>query len=403
MRRTQKIFIVIAASGLLSVLVLFLWPRAIEIAPLDATDNDNGAVREEPYVSPFKHAPPFPVKAIYLTPYSAASQKRFSDLLSWVKESELNAMVIDIKDATGRVYFNSNEPLAREIGATDEAFLDLRDIVTTLHANGIYAIARMVVFQDPILANARPQWAVQYSDGRVWRDDKGLSWLDPAAHEAWEYNFALAHEAIRAGFDEINFDYIRFPSDGDLERAVFPIWQEQTTMVEAMERFYEATWRELSVTGAKLSADIFGLSFYDSGDLGIGQQLERILPYFDYVAPMTYPSHYGPGLFGFSQPALHPYEVVLTTLQKGQQRINALAATVVDPAATTTDIVERARAVKPYGDFAKVRPWLQDFDLLGIPYTKAMVEAQIRAAKDAGAFGFMLWDPHNTYTRNLFD
>lgn len=388
--------------AIVCTLILFLRPHAIEITSQDIQNAGLAQSKKEEYVSPFQNKHPFEVKAIYVTPYTAVSEKRFSSLLDWVDKSELNAMVIDIKDATGKVYFKSNTTLAQQSGATKEAILDLPALVGALHKRGIYAIARIVVFQDPLLAKARPEWAVQYSDGRVWRDNKGLSWMDPAATQVWEYNFAIATEAARAGFDEINFDYIRFPSDGDLKNAVFPHWQERLTKAQAMQKFYGALWDRFSYEGIKVSADIFGLSFYDLGDLNIGQELERIVPYFDYVAPMTYPSHYARGSFGFSNPAMHPYEIVLRTLKKGNERIALLASRIVDPTATPSDVVIAARSARPYGDLSRVRPWVQDFDLLGVPYTKDMILEQIRALQEAKAFGFMLWDPSNEYTRSAF-
>ncbi len=389
-------YLVIFVFGVVSLglIILFLEPNRFEFLPAQISD-------VEQYVSPFRNKPPFPVKAIYLTPYSAASSKRLPDLMNWINNTELNAVVVDIKDSTGKVFYPSQVRMAQESGAL-ESILKLNPLVRKLHENGIYAIARMVVFQDPILAQAHPEWAVQQKNGKVWKDNRGLSWLDPASKDVWEYNFVLAEEAIFAGFDEINFDYIRFPSDGDLDNAVFPIWQEQTSKVEIISSFFEALYQRLHPSGVKLSADLFGLTFYDKGDLNIGQRLEEAAGYFDYLAPMVYPSHFGGGVFGFTNPAEHPYEVIKITLTRGQERLVSLSAQILDTIGTPSVLALKLRAIHPDGKLAQVRPWLQDFDLETV-YTKKMILSEIQAAQEADSFGFMIWDPANEYTRNIFE
>ncbi len=335
--------------------------------------------------------PPEVVKAIYVTGWSAGSAKKMDYLVKLVEETEINAVVIDIKDYSGYVSYFINLPIIKESGALDEPrILKPNTLVKKLHEHQIYVIGRISVFQDSVLAKSHPEWAVRASStGELWKDRKGLAWMDPASREVWGYNLGIARDALARGFDEINFDYIRFPSDGNLEDMVFPFWREEVPMSGIMEDFFK--YLRGNLDGAKISADLFGLATIDRTDLGIGQVIEKVFPYFDYVAPMVYPSHYAAYVFGYQNPANYPYEVVKNSMAEATKRLVEYNTSQLE-GLSSSSVVVRHR-VK-----AKIRPWLQDFDL-GADYDAAKVRAQIKASDEAGGSGFMLWDPNNNYTR----
>jgi hypothetical protein len=403
----RKIIILFVVMGLLVGLVLLfrlLFVREVDLVGEQVSEliqEEEVKEEEEVYVSPFFGKEEFPVKAIYSTFYTA-SIGRFDALIDLINRTELNAIVVDIKDYSGKVGFDTENALAEKIGAEAIYIKDLNGLVRKLHSNNIYAIARITVFQDPILAEEVPALAIKTSQGKVWKDNKGLAWLDPAAKKVWDYNIDLAKEAAKLGFDEINFDYVRFPSDGDLETAVYPFWDEETLKSEIMRQFFEYLYNALAPLGIKTSVDIFGQTFYNTDDLGIGQLMEIVVPYFDYVSPMVYPSHYIKGFLGFQNPVSKPYEVVKTTLEVGQARLSILRQAIIDSSATNApEYVSKIRRIKPKGEMAKIRPWLQDFDL-GMEYGSAEVAAQIRASEETGSFGWMFWNASNVYTEAAF-
>ncbi|HEY4499839.1 MAG TPA: putative glycoside hydrolase [Candidatus Paceibacterota bacterium] len=327
--------------------------------------------------------PPAIVKALYATGWSAGYEKRLSYLIDLIKRSELNAIVIDIKDYTGKISYDTDIEKVNRYGAEEARITFPNKLIKRLHDEGIYVIGRMAVFQDQQLVLHRPELAVLSSSTKaVWRDRKGLAWIDAGSREAWEYNTTIAKEALQRGFDEINFDYIRFPSDGNLSDMIFPLSSATSSKTSILKQFFSYLRAELPM--AKTSADIFGLVLLQNNDQGIGQYLEDIIPYFDFIAPMVYPSHYASGSFGFANPAAHPYDVVYFSLEKGIQRIKK--AKIQNPNIT-----------------AQLRPWLQDFDL-GADYTANMIRAQIDAFDVAASTtpelngGWLLWSPSNVYT-----
>lgn len=320
---------------------------------------------------------PHSLKAVYMTACIAGTPSLRKNIVELIETTELNAVVIDIKDYSGGVSFETND--ARFLNAEGEnCFVqDMREFIASLHEKEIFVIGRISVFQDPIMTKLRPDLSVQKNDRTVWKDYKGLSFIDVSSREYWDYIVALSVASYKAGFDELNFDYIRFPSDGNMKDIYYPLSEEiisadrELGKARALEAFFSYLKEKLSVTGAVLSADLFGMTATNYDDLNIGQVLEYTLPYFDFVAPMVYPSHYPKTFLGFSQPAEKPYEVVKYSLDVAVKR-----------ASTTPQ---------------KIRPWLQDFDL-GAVYTKEMVRAQIQAVYDAGLTSWMLWDAANTYT-----
>jgi hypothetical protein len=222
--------------------------------------------------------------------------------------------------------------------------------------------------------------------------------MDPASKEVWDYNISLAKDAALKGFDEINFDYIRFPSDGDLSIMGFPAWDKTQSRREVLKSFYKYTSEQLK--DVKISADFFGLVTVNNDDLGIGQYLEDALPYFDFVCPMVYPSHYAANFLGFSNPAEHPYEIVKHSSEISYYR-RQIFVTRLKIALEQEKKLNPGRQPVTQVFAAKIRPWLQDFNL-GAIYTADMVKSQIEAAErfyKEDYVGFMLWNPSNYYTK----
>lgn len=333
----------------------------------------------EPIVVPASHiSTPESVRAIYMSAWVAGSSKLRSRLVSMIDTTELNAVIIDIKDSTGRVSFYTDDPLINSLGASEKRIADPKEFIEELHSKNIYVIGRISVFQDPYMTTKMPEWAItKKSDPTVaWKDRKGLSFLDPAKKEVWDYTIAVAQTAYDIGFDEINFDYIRYPSDGNIKDINYNL-SEGATRSSNIENFFKYLSLNLKKdVDIPISADLFGLTTTAVGedDMGIGQILNKALPHFDFIAPMVYPSHFPNGWNGYSNPAEKPYEVIHFTMQKAVEKSLALGFTA-----------------------DKIRPWLQDFDL-GANYTKELVRAQIDATHDAGLDSWMLWDPKNLYT-----
>lgn len=322
---------------------------------------------------------PSQVKAIYMTNWVAGEKTLREPLVKIVDETEINSIVIDIKDYTGRIAFEVSDPLLKELGAYERRIADIRGFIDELHGKNIYVIGRISVFQDHYLVNRRRELAVQKkSDGKVWKDFKGISWLDPGSKDVWKYVVALAKESHSVGFDEINFDYIRFPSDGNMKDVSYP-WSNGKQKTEVMKEFFVYLRDSLGNMGAPISADLFGMTTTSTDDLNIGQNMENALKYFDYVSPMVYPSHYPPGFNNYKNPSDKPYEVVKFALDGAVEKaVNA----------STTPL--------------KIRPWLQDFNL-GATYNAPMIRAQIQATYDAGLDSWMLWNASNRYTRGALD
>lgn len=310
-----------------------------------------------------------PVRGIYVTSWVSGSQ-RMADIIAFIKANkDINAIVIDVKDDTGVISYPSNIPLAREIGSTSKRIADLPKLVKELKEAGIYTIARIVVFKDPLLATKHTDWAVKDRNGSLWRDRKGMIWVDPHSRNVWKYNLDIAKEVIQMGFSEVQFDYVRFLSDGKISQAVYP-FSKGEAHEDVIHNFLKYSKTEINRMGVPLSADIFGLVLSVPDDLNIGQKFEKIADAVDYISPMVYPSHYPKGTFNLDNPDKHPYEVVSNAMKDAIRRI--------------PDI------------HSKMRPWLQDFDL-GNPYGRAELMAQIKALNELGISEWLLWNPRNRY------
>ncbi len=334
---------------------------------------------------------PEPLKGIYMTACIASLPKAREKLVDLIKETELNALVIDIKDYTGTVSIDDSPGTGCKIK-------DAAEFVKHLHEENIYVIGRVTVFQDPTFTKLHPEVAVKRKDnGEVWKDKKGLAFIDVGAKSYWDHIVTLATSSYAIGFDEINFDYIRFPSDGDMQNANFTLSAGKTKR-EALREFFEYLSSKLTGTGMKTSADIFGMTTTNTDDLGIGQVLEYALENFDYVSPMVYPSHYPPNFHGWPDPNKVPYEIVKFAMSSAVARNKALLAEVSTSTASTTPNLELMKKIKPL----QLRPWLQDNDY-PIHYTPAMIKAQIKATYDSGLTSWMLWDPANTYTKEALE
>jgi hypothetical protein len=368
----------------IAVLLVFLYFGSDIIPPVEystaSSEQDVLSIvtTPKPFIATHLKTPE-PLRGVYMTSWVAGTPLLRDKVIRLIDTTELNAVVIDIKDDTGRISYEVSDPDLKEIGSQEDRIKDLKDFIAEFHERQIYVIGRMAVFQDPYMVKKKPEWAVKKaSDGAVWRDRKGLSWIDPGAKENWDYIIKIAKDAYKAGFDEINFDYIRFPSDGNMSDITYP-YSENRIKADVIKDFFAYLHENLSGGKMKISADLFGMTTTNTDDLNIGQVLENAFPYFDYIAPMVYPSHYPSGFYGIPNVNAVPYDVVKISMQSAVNRLKVYNDTV----ASTT---------------VQFRPWLQDNDY-PVHYTPEMVRAQMQATYDVGLTSWSLWDAANTYTR----
>ncbi|GJJ03360.1 GTP-binding protein [Duganella rhizosphaerae] len=316
---------------------------------------------------------PFQAKALYLSAYGVGSDALREAALALVEQTELNALVIDVKSDRGMIPYASTVALAERIGAQKvRTVRDMPALIAQLRQRNIYLIARIVVFKDDPLANARPELALKNRQGELWRDGEQLSWVDPMRQEVWQYNLDIAEEAARLGFDEIQFDYVRFP---DAPGVQYAQPSTQASRVDAVSGFLGAARQRLAPYNVFVAADIFGYVLWNTDDTAIGQQLERLTESLDYLCPMLYPSGFKWGIPNYRNPLEHPYDIVYRSLQRARQRTGL--------------------------DGARFRPWLQGFSDYAFdhrPFGAAEVQAQIDGAAAAQASGWMLWNPRNRYS-----
>jgi hypothetical protein len=316
---------------------------------------------------------PESVHAIYMSQCMAGSPRLRKTVIDFVETSDLNAIIIDIKDFSGGISFPTDDPALAPYVSHSCGANDMKDLVFQLHAKGIYVIGRITVFQDPTYVKAHPELAVKTKEGGIWKNYGGIPFIDVGAKPFWDYIVELSKVSYgEIGFDELNYDYIRFPSDGPLSDADYT-FDKGKTKTEAVTGFFKYIHSELHPLGIPMSADMFGMVSSHEDDLGIGQVLDSALPYFDFIDPMVYPSHYPKGFNGYSNVNDHVYDIVYSEMKHAS-----------------------ARAVAAGYEPSKIRPWLQSFDY-PVSYTPAMVQAQIKANHDAGLDSYLFWDAANKY------
>jgi hypothetical protein len=364
-RRTAALAIVAITAAALTLGARFRTVRD--------TKTTAGGQSAKPAAAPEKPKPqprPYPeeMRGVHVTMSLASLRGKIDEYLQLTKNG-LNTLELDVKDENGEVGFrNPAVPLAHQIGAA-RPYYNPYKVAEKVHARGAYLVGRIVVFEDPVLSEHQPKYAIRRTDGGVWHTAAGLGWVNPYDQRVWKYVTDLGEAAAKAGFDEIQFDYVRFPTDGDLSGAVFAhrTKQPKARVIESFVRYASERLRPL---GVRVSADVFGLSA--TRNMGIGQTPRKIAPYLDAIYPMVYPSHFGPGEYDLDDPNAQPGRTVALALRD-------------------FDVALR-------GEKTRLVPWLQDFSL-GRTYTLTDVRDQIQATRDAGSQGFMLWNAGGVYTR----
>ena len=371
------------------------------------------------------HIPaPDHVRTIYMSQCVVGTPSFRKDLVEIAETTEINSIIIDIKDYTGKIAFPTTNPALVDSVSDACGANDMKDFVRSLNEKGIYVIGRITVFQDPYYTKTFPEFAVKKASATttLWEDYKGLNFIDVGAKPFWEYITELSKESFIIGFDELNFDYVRFPSDGNMRDIYYPYSEvavnanPNTGKAEEVEKFFSYLHSKLSefnietlnsdgevvMASPVLSADLFGMVTTNVDDLNIGQQLERALPYFDYIAPMTYPSHYPSGFNGWVNPNDNVYGVLKFSMDSAVER--AIATTTSVKTLTNSRIGTSTPPIytKPAYPASKLRPWLQDFDYGG-DYDILEVRAQIQATYDSGLNSWMLWAPSNRYTKGALE
>jgi hypothetical protein len=318
-------------------------------------------------------ADPGIVRGLYVNRFAAQSSKRMKQLIAMADETEINALVIDLKDEFGLNYASADPKVQRNAGKMG-VIPNLKALLDTLKAHKILAVARIVVFKDSVTARVNPEWDIRRADGSPWRDKKGMLWVNPYNRELWDYNIRVAEEAVRLGFGEIQFDYIRFPEPyKSLPPQVFP-GAGTESKPDALAAYLKLARTRLSKLGVRTTADIFGLVTTVNGALEVGQAWESLAPVTDVLLPMVYPSHYPPGSFGIPRPNADPYRTIKAAISKAHDRNIKLGLT---------------------GE--RVRPWLQAFTLGKPPYGAEEIRQQKKAVYDSGFDGWVLWHPGSKY------
>jgi hypothetical protein len=317
---------------------------------------------------------PFDTRALYAPGAVFEGPGRLDAMLRLIDRTEVNAMVIDVKETGGWLYYTTDLPEATQSGADRHPIFELDKLLPKLKARGIYTIARMVVMKDNTVGASRPELAVRNAaTGKPWTDYRGGIWLDPFNPGVAEYIAAIAGDLADKGFDEVQLDYVRFFSDGDYSVADTNLPNTQSFRLPAIRRLFRVVSTRLATTHTFLSADCFPIAFIAPDDQGIGQRPEVIMPYVDYFSPMVYPSHYGPYTFGYANPNEHPYEIINDTLK----------------------IVNKEAAGLPM----RVRPWIQDFGYG--PFranTASDIREEMRALRENDAVGWMIWNAQAIFT-----
>jgi hypothetical protein len=314
------------------------------------------------------------IRGLYLNRFAAQSPRKMRHLLGIADTTEINGFVIDMKDEFGLNYRSKNPQIARNAGGDRGYVGNVKALVDTVKAHGIVPIARIVAFKDPVAAQVNPDWTIRREDGSVWNDKEGLAWVNAFSKDVWEYNLAVAEELVDLGFEEIQWDYIRFPEPyRSLPKQVFP--GATISKPEALAEFLKLARERLHRKGVRSTADIFGLVTTVRGALEVGQWWEKISPHVDVVLPMVYPSHYPRGAFGIERPNAEPYKIIRIALDTARKRDEKLGITQGE----------------------HVRPWIQAFSLGQPKYGPEEIKQQKQASYDAGYRGWVLWSPGSMY------
>ncbi|MBC7843963.1 MAG: GTP-binding protein [Gemmatimonadaceae bacterium] len=326
-------------------------------------------------------ARPDSMRALYVNAWASGSHTRMDELIRVADATEVNAFIIDIKESDTFLSYDSTAiPLAKEIGADQRpATKWLHTLIDTLNAHGIYSVARIVVFKDRMLAEKKPEMAIRHVNGGLWRDKKGGAWVNPYDHKVWDYNIAIAKEALDKGFSEVQWDYVRFPDVTNTMRAtmVYPGANGKTRQ-DNIGEFIRYSKVQLASYNVPVTADVFGLVTHDVADVQIGQHWETVITAADAVLPMVYPSHYANGHYGFARPGAVPYNLIRVAL--------------TDAVVRTKFVADSAKV--PVGE---IRPWLEAMSIRGLSYGAREVRQQIQATYDAGLKSWALWNPGSKY------
>lgn len=326
---------------------------------------------------------PVKAKGIYISAYVAGTPSMVDNLIAEMDRTEVNALVIDLKDDFGRVACEMDSPLVDEIGSTKVYIRDIQGLMQKLDEHNIYAIARIPAFRDAWLGDVKPEWCIQKADGTVFKDRDGNAWVNPYKQEAWDYLVEISLQAKKLGFEEVQFDYVRFCTEKGMQDAVFDEADVQgRSRTDIILEFMEYTYDKLKAEGLFVSADVFGAIINSSINAdSVGQIYGEMAKHLDYISPMIYPSHYADGNYGIDHPDIHPYETILAALNDSRKELYF--------------------AGRDGDHIAVVRPWLQDFTASWlanhITYGGPEVRAQIQAVYDSGYDEWLLWDASCKY------
>ncbi|MGC9046518.1 MAG: putative glycoside hydrolase [Minisyncoccia bacterium] len=327
--------------------------------------------------------PPSEIKAIYADSWSISNTSTIDRLITIIKKHNFNALVFDVQSKDGNIAYDFNNAQLDKYNIKKDTIGNIDILINKLHKNNIYTIARIVCFKNTALALNNPNLAIKINN-KIWKDNSGMSWLDPSSKDVWNFVLTLAKDIKNHSVDEINFDYMRFPSDGAIDLLQYPFYQNDVPKKDIINNFFKYLRQNLS--DIKISADVFGQTTSSKNDMGIGQIIENAYKYFDYVSPMIYPSLYVNNFLDFENSHQHPYEIVKYEVQSALERLIKMQ----ENSSTTID--------------TKLRPWLQAFSL-DIDYTPEMIQKEIQGYYDSIASttfagltnGFMLWDTNNIY------
>jgi len=366
----------IARRRLTALAVLVVAFGAVTLGFRYLGETDNGAASRTQSAAPVQKAPnvekrtlPAEIRGVHVTMALLSLPGKLDEYLA-MRNDGLTALELDVKDENGEVgYQSATAPLARKIGSA-RTYYRPRHVADKVHQAGLYLIGRVVVFEDPYLASKRPDMAIQHRGGGIYTTPAGLGWANPYDKRVWDYDVDIAESAARAGFDEIMFDYVRFPSDGDVSSAVYP-GKVHERKGETIAKFLAYAHERLEPLGVRISAAVFGLAA--TRDLGIGQRPKLMAPSLDAIYPMVYPSHFGSGEYNIPSPDDAPGATVTMALRQFRRELT--------------------------GSQTRLVPWLQDFSL-GRPYRLGDVESQIDAARKLRSSGYLLWNANGVYTEN---